>query len=174
MLRAHTGRLASARGRRRVTVNARQPPVALGDVVIDRARPDDLDAVRRLLEVNRLPKDGLAPHLATAVVARVGADVVGSAALECYPDGALLRSVAVAPERHGQGLGHRLVGEAVALAVTIGVPAVYLLTTTADGFFPKFQFERIRRSDVPPGVQTSIEFTAACPSSAVVMRRALR
>lgn len=157
-----------------MTANARWPPLSLGDVSIGPARPEDLDAVLRLLERNRLPKDGLAAHFTTAVVARVGTDVVGSAVLECYPDGALLRSVAVAPERHGRGIGHRLVAEAVTLAETVGVPAVYLLTTTADGFFPKVHFERIARSDVPPGVQTSIEFTAVCPSSAVVMRRALR
>jgi len=53
------------------------------------------------------------------------------------------------------------------------VPAIYLLTTTAEQYFPKFGFERIARSDVPPGVQTSIEFTAACPSSATVMRKRL-
>ena len=36
------------------------------------------------------------------------ASVVGSAALEVYPDGALLRSVAVAPRAQGHGLGHGL------------------------------------------------------------------
>lgn len=157
-----------------MTVHARRHLPSEGAILITRARPDDLDAVLGLLAVNHLPKDGLAPHLSTAVVARVGAEIVGSAALEGYADGALLRSVAVAPEWHGRGLGHRLVEEAVALAVTLGAPAVYLLTTTAEDFFPKFQFERITRGDVPPGVQTSIEFTAACPSTAVVMRRVLR
>ena len=47
------------------------------------------------------------------------------------------------------------------------------LTTTAERFFPKFGFEGIARSDVPPSVQASIEFTSACPSSAMVMRKTL-
>lgn len=52
-------------------------------------------------------------------------------------------------------------------------PAVYLLTTTADRYFPRFGFERIARADVPASVQTSIEFTSACPTSATVMRKQL-
>lgn len=157
-----------------MTANARRAPLSHGDIIIARARPDDLHAVLRLLAANGLPKDGLARHLSTAVVARAGAAIVGSAAIESYADGALLRSVAVAPAWHGRGLGHRLVEEAVDLAGTLGTPAVYLLTTTAEDFFPKFQFERITRGDVPPGVKTSVEFTSACPSTAVVMRRVLR
>ena len=43
-----------------------------------------------LLEQNHLPLDGLADHLATTLVARQNGQIVGSAALEVYPDGALL------------------------------------------------------------------------------------
>jgi len=140
---------------------------------IDRAQPGDLNDLIRLLEQNQLPIDGLHHHLGTALVARQNGQLVGSAALEMYPDGALLRSVAVAPELHGRGLGHDLTDAAIRLAREFHAPAVYLLTTTAEHFFPKFGFERIGRSDVPASVQTSIEFTSACPSSATVMRRTL-
>lgn len=142
-------------------------------IVIERARPEDLPGVLRLLAANHLPQAGIASHLPTAVVARAGGEVVGSAALERYPDGVLLRSVAVATERHGQGLGRRLVMAALDLARTLDAPAVYLLTTTAEAYFPTFQFERIARAEVPPGVQASVEFATACPSSAVAMRRAM-
>jgi amino-acid N-acetyltransferase len=47
------------------------------------------------------------------------------------------------------------------------------LTTTAERYFPKFGFERIERNDVPASVQASVEFTSACPSSAIVMRKPL-
>jgi N-acetylglutamate synthase-like GNAT family acetyltransferase len=122
---------------------------------------------------HRLPLDGLMDHLATTVVARQNGQVVGCAALEVYPDGALLRSVAVAPEAQRQGLGHDLTEAAIRLAQAINVPALYLLTTTADRYFPKFGFERIARTDVPAAVQTSVEFTSACPSTATVMRKPL-
>ena len=51
------------------------------------------------------------------------------------------------------------------------MPSIYLLTTTAERYFPKFGFEPVARADVPATVQTSIEFTSACPSSATVMRK---
>ncbi len=140
---------------------------------VETARPADAADVLRLLDQNHLPIDGLADHLATTVVARHNDRIVGSAALEIYPDGALLRSVAVAPELQGHGLGRELTDAAIRLARDLHVPAIYLLTTTAERYFPKFGFERIQRADVPPTVQTSIEFTSACPSSATVMRKSL-
>lgn|SRR5262245_11727156 len=140
---------------------------------IERARPDDVDDLLRLLQQNRLPIDGLRDHVATAIVARQNGQLVGSAALELYRDGALLRSVAVARHLQRRGLGHQLVDAALRLAEDLGAPAVYLLTTTAERFFPRFGFERIARTDVPPSIQTSVEFTAACPSSATVMRKYL-
>jgi len=66
-----------------------------------------------------------------------------------------------------------LTDAAIRLARDLQVPAIYLLTTTADRYFPKFGFEPIQRADVPPMVQTSVEFTSACPSSATVMRKSL-
>jgi amino-acid N-acetyltransferase len=140
---------------------------------IEQARPEDAQDVLRLLERNHLPLDGLLDHLATTVVARQDGRIIGSAALEVYAEGALLRSVAVAPEAQGQGLGHELTGAAIRMAEAVGAPAIYLLTTTAERFFPRFGFERIARTDVPATVQTSVEFVSACPASAAVMRKPL-
>jgi amino-acid N-acetyltransferase len=140
-------------------------------VQIEPAQSTDRDAVLRLVEQSGLPLDGLVNHLATTLVARQGDRIVGSAALEMYPEGALLRSVAVAPEFQGEGIGHRLTDAAISLARERRAPALYLLTTTAEQFFPRFGFERIERTAVPRTVQSSVEFTSACPSSATVMRR---
>jgi amino-acid N-acetyltransferase len=145
----------------------------MGEKDIAQARLDDAEDVLRLVERSHLPLDGLRDHLATTLVAREHGHIVGSAALEVYPEGALLRSVAVAAEMQGQGLGRELTDAAIRLAKDLKVPAIYLLTTTAERYFPKFGFERIARTDVPATVQTSIEFTSACPSSAVVMRKSL-
>src|SRR5262249_1071869 len=62
---------------------------------IERAQDGDADDVRRLLTHSGLPLDGLDEHLATLLVARDAGRIVGSAALEAYRDGALLRSLAV-------------------------------------------------------------------------------
>jgi arsenate reductase len=138
---------------------------------IDPARPDDAPAILALLEASHLPTDGLPDHLATAIVARQNGRIVASAALEMYPDGALLRSVAVDPALRDTGLGTRLTEAALRLAEQRQTPAVYLLTTTADRFFQKFGFAAISRADVPASVRQSVEFTSACPASAIVMRK---
>jgi amino-acid N-acetyltransferase len=147
-----------------------RPP---SDIRIDPATPDDVEALLALMTRAQLPADGLASHLDAAFVAREGDRIVGSAAIEIYADGGLLRSVAVDADRRGTGLGARLTAAAIDEAARRTLPALYLLTTTAERFFPRFGFERITRDEVPASVQASIEFRGACPASATVMRRRL-
>lgn len=137
---------------------------------IERARPDDGPGIERLLAHHQLPLAGLREHLSSAVVARGDGTVVGGAALELYGDAALLRSVAVAPEWQGQGLGRQLTDAACRLAREHDVTELYLLTTTASEYFLRAGFEPIAREDVADAVTASIEFTSACPASATVMR----
>ena len=142
-------------------------------MTIDPAEQGDLAAVRQLLEAQHLPVDGVDAQLQTMVVARDGSGVVGAAAVELYADGALLRSVVVSPAVQGQGVGHRLTEAALNIAKRRGVRNAFLLTTTAERFFPKLGFEPISREDVPESVQASVEFQSACPVSATVMRKRL-
>lgn len=142
--------------------------------MIESATLSDLPAIRSLLERLHLPIDGVDEHVDTMLVARDGADVIGTAALEVYADGALLRSVAVEPGQQGKHLGHRLTDAALRLALDHGAATVFLLTTTAERFFPRFGFERVTRDDVPASVKESVEFQSACPASAIVMRKRLR
>jgi amino-acid N-acetyltransferase len=143
-------------------------------VTIERATADDSQVILSLLSDNGLPTEGVLDHIDTALVARRDDHVVGCAALEVYADGALLRSVAVDRAQQGRGIGAALTTAALHLARTLSVVEVYLLTTTAEDFFPTFGFRQITRDLVPPGVQTSVEFRSACPSSATVMRTILR
>jgi len=142
--------------------------------MIESASERDLPGIRALLERLHLPLAGLDQHLTTMLVAKDGEQIVGTAAVELYADGALLRSVAVEPRRQGKRLGHQLTGAALQLAATHGTNTVFLLTTTAERFFPRFGFERIDREQVPPSVRASVEFQSACPASAIVMRKQLR
>ena len=142
-------------------------------MTIDAAAAHDLQDIHHLLERLHLPLAGVDDHLDTMLVARDGSQIVGTAGLEMYADGALLRSVAVDPAQQGRRLGHQLTEAALQLAERHGVENVFLLTTTAEAFFPKFGFLPIARDDVPVSVRASIEFRAACPASAVVMRKRL-
>ncbi len=133
------------------------------------AQPGDLPVLYRLLAENHLPQDGLAEHLMTALVIRYENQIVGCAALELYSTDALLRSVAVQPTLQKRGLGHRLVQAAFDLAREHKVQRLYLLTETAGDYFPKFGFRAVERAAIPATVQQSIEFTSACPDSALAM-----
>ena len=140
---------------------------------ISPATPADLPAILALLAASKLPRAGIEAHVASTLVARQEPGVVGTAALELYGGAALLRSVAVATERRGQGLGAALTAAALDLARRRGVRTVYLLTETAGQFFPRFGFTAITRAQVEPAVLESPEFSTACPKSALVMVKQL-
>ena len=137
------------------------------------AVPTDVPAILDLIDRSKLPSAGLEEHVGSTLVARDGDRIVGTAALELYGGSALLRSVAVAGELRGQGLGQALTAAALDLARRRGARTVYLLTETAAQFFPKLGFRPISRGDVDPAVLRSTEFTTACPASARVMARTL-
>ena len=143
-------------------------------ITIELATPGELPGILALLEKNGLPAEGLTAHAGSTLVAREGNEVAGSAALEVYGGDALLRSVAVEERLRGLGLGQRLTQAALDHARTLGINSVYLLTETAGGFFPRFGFHPIHRADVPASVQQSVEFTDACPDTALVMAANLR
>ena len=135
------------------------------------AAAHDLHAVERLLTASGLPTDGVAAALGTFTVAVSGDDVVGVAGLEVRRENALLRSVAVKPEWRSHGVGRALVSRVIADAEARGLNALYLLTTTAEHYFPSFGFEPVTRDVVPADIRGTAEFQSACPASAVVMCR---
>jgi amino-acid N-acetyltransferase len=135
------------------------------------AQISDLPAIEQLLTTSQLPLAGVRDSLPNFVVAEASGAIVGTAALEICCDDALLRSVAVAPEWRSRGLGRALVTRVIANAEARGLHALYLLTTTAEHYFPSFGFQPIGRQAVPASIRTTEEFTSACPDSAVVMCR---
>ena len=141
--------------------------------VVRAATPADLPAVEHLLRASDLPLAGVKECLEDFVVAVADGQLVGVAGLEVCCDDALLRSVAVHPEWRSKGVGRAVVSRAIAQAESRGLRALYLLTTTAEHYFPTFGFQKVERSAVPPDVRATEEFTTACPASATVMTRAL-
>lgn len=135
------------------------------------AEATDLSKVEQLLKASDLPLDGVRDALPTFVVAQHGDAIVGVAGLEVCCDNALLRSVAVADEWRSRGLGRALVTRVISDAEARGIRALYLLTTTAERYFPTFGFRAISRDDVPDDIRATTEFQSACPASATVMCR---
>ena len=133
----------------------------------------DYDGVVSLLRAAELPTAGLQRSLPDFVVAEEGGRLVGAIGLEVYGDAALLRSAVVDPTRRGTGLGRDLVARLLEHAARRGVREVFLLTTTAERYFPRFGFAPIPREAVASPVRASEEFRGACPDSAIAMRKVL-
>ncbi len=136
------------------------------------ATATDATAVEALLAAAQLPLVGVRDALESFTVAEDGSRIVGVAGIEeCGEDTgyALLRSVAVDPEWRGRELGQALVARAIASAQERGIRSLYLLTTTAEAWFPRFGFAITSRDAVPDEVRASAEFCSACPASATVM-----
>ena len=129
----------------------------------------DLEAVEQLLFASGLPVAGVSDALRTFIVAESDGRLVGVIGLEVCCEHALLRSTAVVPEWRDRGLGRRLVERIIAEAEARNLCALYLLTTTAERYFPSFGFVKTARDAVPPAVRETVEFKDACPASATVM-----
>jgi len=138
------------------------------------AKEKDLPAVLSLLGRADLPTAGVADAFSHFIVAESEGRLIGVVGLELYGGSALLRSAAVEESWRGSGVGRVLVDRALDMARQHRIEDVYLLTTTAEHYFPKFGFACVSRDAVAEEVRSSVEFQTACPASAVVMRKILR
>ncbi len=138
---------------------------------IRRAKTSDLSAVEDLLAASDLPTDGVRDNFSGFVVADDDGAIAGAIGLEKYGSVALLRSAVVSPNHRGTGVGRKLVEQLLERAEEAGVDELYLLTTTAEKYFPRFGFTPTTRATVPDAVKASAEFRGACPDTAVVMTR---
>lgn len=132
-----------------------------------RANLDDLRSVEAIVQAAGLPLAGLADHFPSMYwVADVRTQVVGTVGLERHGNYALLRSLAVSRDHKSRGIGRALVATALDAARADGVAGVYLLTNTAQTYFPDLGFFRVERASAPPELQVAPEFASICPSSA--------
>jgi len=138
------------------------------------AAATDRDAVGALLDAAGLPHDDLTDAaLQSFWVLRHRGRLDGVVGLELYGPAALLRSLAVRPSRRGEGHGHALVRCAEAHAREQQVRTLYLLTTTAAGFFAGLGYEQMARDAVPPAIAQTDQFDRLCPQTATCMQKSL-
>lgn len=132
----------------------------------------DLDVACKWLVDAGLPTDDLTPsHMDAFMIATRGGLSVGMIGLEKFGDIGLLRSLVVDSDCRGLGLGRHLVDALEATAREQGIGELWLLTIDADPFFSRLGYAVAERSDAPPSIQSSVEFSQLCPADAVVMRR---
>lgn len=107
------------------------------------------------------------------MVARADDGLAVCAAIEPYGSIGLLRSIVVAVELRGTGLGRELVAAAESLAVSRRIHELYLLTETAAAWFPRLDYETTTQASAPAALAASPEFTGPCPDSAAIFRKRL-
>ncbi len=144
-------------------------------IAIRSAMRGNVDAVVSLLENADLPAEDVPAVFGDCFAVAVHNDsIVGTAGVERHGDVGLFRSAAVRADQRGKGIGEALTRNRIEWSTAQGISELYLLTTTAADYFPRYGFEKVERDSVPPEIASTSEFTSLCPSSATVMRLKLR
>lgn len=89
-----------------------------------------------------------------------GDEMIGTVGLEVFDYCALLRSLVVAPEYRGEGLGRKMVKKMMSRSKMLGVRQIFTLTESADRLLVKMGFLPRRRENMPkcvlPSSQTDL------------------
>lgn len=129
----------------------------------------DLDLIILLLSSHDLPTEDLSGKTSSLFVLEADGAIIGSGGVEIFGKIGLLRSVAVMESLRGEGFGELICREIFNRMRVQGLKELYLLTTTAPGFFERVGFTRIDRNDAPVDIRGTTEFSTLCPTSAVCM-----
>lgn len=131
--------------------------------------------VEALLSANDLPVSDLKNNAHVVLFGCTSEGTLdGVVGLELYGEVALLRSLAVPAASRSNGLGAALVAHAERHAADQGVGTLYLLTTTAAGFFERHGYRHASREQVPAAIAGTPQFSSLCPSSSAFMAKPLR
>jgi amino-acid N-acetyltransferase len=130
----------------------------MSDTMIRKATIKDIKAIHSLLqqygrkgELLPRPLSVLYDHVRdfSVYAADEVSNILGCCALQfCWDDLAEIRSLAVHPDHVGKGIGSKLVEKVLADATSFKIQKVFALTYRP-GFFERFGFDRIDRSELP-------------------------
>jgi amino-acid N-acetyltransferase len=128
---------------------------------VEKAKIPDVPQIHQLInrfadsgEMLPRPLSEIYESVRDFVVIRDGERVVACAALHVsWSDLAEIRSVAVAEDHQGQGLGDRLVTECLGEAADLGIKTVFCFTYQP-GFFKRHRFVDIDKMELPRKVWT--------------------
>ena len=136
------------------------------------ASQNSFSAAVELLKKNNLPTEDINPGT-QLFVTEENDSVIGTVAVEYNFDVALLRSLSVSEQKRNSGIGQMLVDFIENYVQKQGVQSIYLLTTTAEGFFLKKGYESVDRNEVPDFIKNTKEFSIICSASSTLMKKEL-
>ena len=128
---------------------------------VEKARIPDIPQIHKLIndyaskgEMLARPLSELYEDVRDLFIIRDGDRVVACAALHVsWSDLAEIRSMAVAEDRKGKGLGAQLVAACIKEAAELGIKTVFCFTYQP-GFFKRFRFVDIDKMELPRKVWT--------------------
>lgn len=142
------------------------------ECVLRPATAADVHVARALLAAEGLPTEDLSDDN-LAIVAEAAGDVAGLIGLERFAHRGLLRSLVVAGNYRGLGLGNKLVAALEDHARALGIRELWLLTIDADRWFAGIAYDAVERDAAPRDIRNTREFSSLCPGDAVLMRKVL-
>jgi N-acetylglutamate synthase-like GNAT family acetyltransferase len=147
----------------------------LGDPVRP-ARPGDKERIGQLLNRAGITHAALDKVWSEFLVipSPQGNEIAACVAIEHVGDDALLRMLAVTPERRGEGLGYSLVEAAMKKARMDGALQLYLVTDGTQGIAgEKLGFDIIDQKSLAPAIASTVEYQMARSKTAIWMRKEL-
>jgi amino-acid N-acetyltransferase len=145
----------------------------MNEVIIIKSDINYLETVKELLKISKLPYEDINDHFDNFYAAILNGEVAGVIGLEIYSEIALLRSFAVKNNFQNRGIGKKLLNKIFEISKGLKIEYLYLLTTTAQGYFSKYDFLVIDKNLLPEAIKNTREFQSICPKSAVSMYRKL-
>lgn len=144
--------------------------MSIGNIDIH-PRPS-LSQVIELLEQAELPTvDIQEQHLEHFFIAKLNNHPIGVIGLEIHHPYGLLRSLVVAPQGRGKGIAAALVEHLESHAKNLGIRILFLLTNTAESYFPRLGYELCDRSSAPDAIKGTVEFRELCPANSALMAK---
>jgi amino-acid N-acetyltransferase len=130
-------------------------------IQVEKAKIPDVTQIHQLInhfagtgEMLPRPLSELYESIRDFFVIKEGERVIACAALHVsWSDLAEIRSVAVADDKQGQGLGNKLVAYCLQEATELGIKTVFCFTYQPD-FFKKLNFSDIDKMELPRKVWT--------------------
>lgn len=129
------------------------------------------DIVSELLQQNNLYTEGITEKNVQFFAMYEEEIVLGIGAFTVCGEFAMLRSVCINHRYQKRGLGNVLCNQLFIKAKELGLENIYLLTDTAERFFKKQNFNRIKREELPKVLENNILVQSACSMNSVVMHR---
>ncbi|WP_294641652.1 GNAT family N-acetyltransferase [uncultured Aureimonas sp.] len=139
---------------------------------LDATAVDDPAGLVGLLSAAGLPTEDVAePGRVFLRYANEGREFVGIGGFEPLGAAVLLRSIAVAPEHRGHGIGRSITANLMGRARQRGAADAFAFTNGERTFLAALGFPRIERTEAPAAVLATRQATGLCAASAVLWQK---